>query len=811
LEIAELTQRLADLYAAGQTYPFVQQAHRVLACVPEAPELARLTLRALVELGLGGPARELLQLRRDLTGASGATRAGADAEGAGLADADLAELHAAITSLPNGRVAWTELDGMLAANHEALLRHRPHLRALAASLERIRSGVHLYRTRDGLLRISRRQPGQLRKWMPDLNAAGDQPGLNLPGRGRLGPVAVVGLPLGTWLTRIYDDTANVFLQHSHPLYLLEPDPVRFCAWLHGADHRRLLDDERVYVLVGPDAAEQLHTILIDEPQLALPSVFVQCGENPAAAAAVREKVARIARARQVEMTRWTEQLARRYRNRDAVYWMERLRLDGGSTAHRAVAHSRARTRGQHGHASVDHATPPSTGGIPTPSVTGVGMVRPACKGTGPVLGITSRFTTVLQYSTRDALHAFEELGYTTLLLIEEKDHHCLSPLTIARAVLEHDPALVLLLDHLRYEHPYLPKNLPLLTWIQDPLPNLLCERAGQSIGALDFVCGHYFDQCTQRYGYPDRQFVPAELPVSTRVMHDAELDEDSVSREACDISFVSNASTPIDRFYETTKGQYPPALHPLLETIYGRVCEVLESGGYLSFHRTAAELVRTAARQMGIALPDGQVEQLKTAFAYRLFDWGRRQQTLEWVADWARRTGRVLRIYGRGWENHPRLTDFAAGVVEHGEPLRRANRGSKLGLQLIPSGFRHQRSYEMLVCGCLPLTRYCPPDFLELSDEEFQARRRAGDELPCAAGIFPGLERIVFRTPQEFEALAERFLVDDAYRRQVRDELRRVVLQRCTYTDVVGQVMQVVGNELARRLDAIASVAACST
>ena len=96
------------------------------------------------------------------------------------------------------------------------------------------------------------------------------------------------------------------------------------------------------------------------------------------------------------------------------------------------------------------------------------------------------------------------MGYETHMVIESADHETLSPIEMCRAILEHDPAMILLLDHLRYETPYLPRNLPLLTWIQDPLPNLLCRRAGESIGPMDFVCGYYFDQCTQEHGYSAR-------------------------------------------------------------------------------------------------------------------------------------------------------------------------------------------------------------------------------------------------------------------------------------------------------------------
>ena len=261
---------------------------------------------------------------------------------------------------------------------------------------------------------------------------------------------------------------------------------------------------------------------------------------------------------------------------------------------------------------------------------------------------------------------------------------------------------------------------------------------------------------------------------------------------------MSNASTPIDEFHKATLAQYAPNARPLIEAIYARVRDVLTRGEYLSFHETAGNLVRSVAEGLGYELDAAGIEVLKNTYAYRLFDWGRRQQTLEWVAQWARQTGRTFRIYGRGWEAHPTLSPFAAGVLEHGEQLRCANRASTIGLQLIPSGFRHQRSYELLVCGALPLTRYCETDFGGWSMAEFARRRAAGEEIRCSASIFPGLDRIVFSSAEEFAALADRYLGDEEYRADVRRELADVVTRDYTYAAVIERVTAAFRAHLAR-------------
>ncbi|MCP4593665.1 MAG: hypothetical protein GY842_23250, partial [bacterium] len=152
MTLEQLTDQLAGLYRAGRRYEFVEQAHGVLAQVGRAPGLVELTLRALLELGLGGPARELRQLRPEveelLEGNAGLT--------------------AALAEAPNGRVPWSRNEAILRTNVAALLKDRPQFRRLADELHNHLAGIQLYRTAEGHDYISRRQPGRLREWLPAL-------------------------------------------------------------------------------------------------------------------------------------------------------------------------------------------------------------------------------------------------------------------------------------------------------------------------------------------------------------------------------------------------------------------------------------------------------------------------------------------------------------------------------------------------------------------------------------------------------------------------------------------------------------------
>ncbi len=649
-----------------------------------------------------------------------------------LAIANDHQLGIMLQRLPDGRVPWHQCSATFEANAQALLDHRPQLAPLIKRTPDIIANLDLFRSLKGEFHLSRRVPNALRQWLPNLQTAEQDTSAKLPPKGKIPVPAIIGLRFSPLLGEVYANTRNLFLHYSHPMYFVEHDAALFVGWMHCADHTTLLNDERAYFLVGGDATQQLYDLIDENSQLVPPMLFLNLSGVAQLGQETRNVCERLYRNDQAEQARTIEALNQEHKQHDSRYWNERL--------------------------------------------------QPPAK----VLALTSRFTSTLQYAMRDALAAFRKMGYETEVLVETKNHHRLTDTEVTRAILEHKPDLLFFLDHLRYECPHIPKNIPFLSWIQDDLPNVMCTEAGRSVGELDFVCGNMRHRCVNHYEYPPDRFLYLDIPVCTEVFHDEDLDEDSWQRYGCDVSFVSNSSIPIDEYYRFALRKYRPEYYPLLEGILRRVKEMLANDEF-TLDQMAGETARIA-QETNTVIPDNELASLSTFFAYRILDWGRRQQTLEWVADWAQRTNRVFKLYGRGWEKHPTLAPYASGIIEHGEPLRQACRGSKLSLQLIPSGFRHQRSYEILASGSLPLTRYCLNDYGALTIDEFVSQRNAGMNPP-GEKLFTGLERITFRTAAEFEELAEHFLANKQDRSQVRQELRRIVIENCTYDSHIRKVM----------------------
>ena len=77
------------------------------------------------------------------------------------------------------------------------------------------------------------------------------------------------------------------------------------------------------------------------------------------------------------------------------------------------------------------------------------------------LFLTTRFSTVLQYATRDAAAGFEQAGWETDILIEPTAHHRIMTVATRQRLATLKPDMIFQIDHQRSEHKSLvPDNLP---------------------------------------------------------------------------------------------------------------------------------------------------------------------------------------------------------------------------------------------------------------------------------------------------------------------------------------------------------------
>jgi len=446
-----------------------------------------------------------------------------------------------------------------------------------------------------------------------------------------------------------------------------------------------------------------------------------------------------------------------------------------------------------------------------------------------VLGITSRYTTFLQYSMRDWLGSFERLGHRTKLVIEPEDHLAANSLSFAAAYAEFKPDLVVVIDHYRREYAGLPAEVPFVMWIQDRLPNIFRPEAGNAQERFDYCLGYGKQECVARFNYPAARFLPSMIGINEDRFSPRALTPDEIARYTCDVSFVSNASAPAQQIVQQEIDRLnSPEAARLMSGIFEQLKSIYDQGGIVTEPIFVRQLIERTMQQTRTSVPPDQLPTLVDLFTQRVNNALFRHQSLLWLAD----MGINLHLYGKGWENHPQLGKFARGVADNQTQLSAIYQATRINLQVTPYGAAHQRLFDGLAAGGFFLLRAVPGDIVEklqrevwnwckrrnitggfqlisCADEEvmpilnqigklrnidpladvdfFYAgleEAASGDFTRNAATLWPECDQVAFSNQKQLTRLVTHFLSAPQQRQMLAASMRKRVLECHTYTAI---------------------------
>jgi hypothetical protein len=438
--------------------------------------------------------------------------------------------------------------------------------------------------------------------------------------------------------------------------------------------------------------------------------------------------------------------------------------------------------------------------------------------------ITTRFSTVLQYSAKDTAEAFERLGWETRLLIEPSAAHGMNRIAMRAALAQFKPDVVFQIDHLRSEHNDLfPKNLPSICWVQDHLPNLMNAAAGASVTLRDFILTNSGHRYEREYGYPRRQML--HMTKATKVpvkLASGEKDKDIV--------FVSNAGRLPELLVEDallrTPGESEKAM---LRAVAKRLLDIYARGGCVETMPDLEKLVCEVEREERRVINFGDArKQLIGVLWHPLNDALYRQQSLAWVAQAAGKLGLNLELYGNHWEKHPQFAGFAKGYVQYGAQLEELTRRSRISLHIAPFSWLHQRVMDGYVAGGFFLMRRHLSNFVpyqlnrlieqwELVDDaelhraiaEYRRLNEISDPVEHVRGLaeagalheLPRLGEICFSDVKDCERVIEQFFREPELAQRIAGEQRKYVMDHFTYESqmkrIVGQMGELIRKEAA--------------
>jgi hypothetical protein len=547
-----------------------------------------------------------------------------------------------------------EMRARFRANADAAAAAQP---ALAATLGAAVAQPHFeaYATASGGVHVVRAGRGPLDFAVParDAAAIAAQPGM------ARGAILVAGLPAPALLTRLLALRGG--LGFAPPIDVLEPDAGDAVIWLHVVDAADPLRSGRLRLHVGADAGAAYVRSRQADLARGAPTHVIRCarpgGALPETGAPFRTRVEAAAaevrrklRARQDDF----------YAGATPEAWGRRFAAAGG----------RAPLR---------------------------------------VLIFTTRYSTVLRHVARDLARAFGRAGATCRAVTEPYDAAAVVDVWTPLAAAPVD--LVILLNHLRRDlasdlHP----SLPVAAWSQDYTPAIWSRDAAATLGPLDLLVSRGTAALEARHGYDRARMLESSNLTDPETFSAAPLPESALAPYRCDVAYVGHGSaTPAALVEEIAAGA--PAVAACLRAFLDLARRELAARRFLPLVARIALLDEAARSVPGVARGTILDAPLVEA-AHRVYDRLLRHETLEWCAAWARRTGRTLRIHGRGWDAHPALARWAAPEIEHGEPLRALAQAAAVTLQVHGYDSLHQRLLDACAAGGLVVTRFNPVDFL---------------------------------------------------------------------------------------------------
>lgn len=610
--------------------------------------------------------------------------------GPARADVSVIALLEVVGKLPDDRVAVAELAEICRGNLDVLATRAGEpvdLRGRFNAWKMVAGTFDWFRASDG--NIVRRKRGDLAAWVVWGDHAGAAEGVKVEGAGGVGgvggppPTVVEGIDPPALLARVIEQTRPTGNGYLPPVTVVAIDEMAALHGLAQMDLREALAEERVRVVVGEQGVnawaarleeQALAGMTVTGPVYTLPDV-------QAAGLARAETVLTHVSARQTGA------------------------LQALNAEVRSVYFSRDRERlGKRFAAAMKGEDAP------------LRVLLPTC-----------RYSTFIQHSAADLAEALRESGCEARVLIEPDPHAQLTNVAYLKALAEFRPDLVVQINYTRANmggaNGVYPPGVVYATWIQDAMPHLFDRRIGAAHTRMDFVAGNLTENLFQNFEYPRARALHAPMAASTRKFHDGPVTTAQRERFACEIAYVSHHSeTPeamLERLVRESAGS--PWMGEVARDVFPRVRAILDSPlvpGGATLSAQLRGMTAAAIRAHRIDPSEHALTQILMRCTHPLADRMIRHQTLAWAAEICARRGWRMHLYGRGWEKHPTLAAHARGELAHGDDLRACYQCARAHLQVSAHTVVHQRVFECVLSGGLPLCRLQADD---LATMEFSA------------------------------------------------------------------------------------------
>lgn len=401
-----------------------------------------------------------------------------------------------------------------------------------------------------------------------------------------------------------------------------------------------------------------------------------------------------------------------------------------------------------------------------------------------ILLVTCKFSTFVQYCTRDVAQGFEALGHQTRTIVEKDSIDRTSSLDTMRNVASFKPDMIFMIDYLRtYFGSLCHENIPWVCWAQDMLPGIINEQAPKTIGKRDlvFVLSGPNTRRLLELGYPRDNLFHLPVPVNVSVYYPMSLSEKDREKYGCEVSYVSHYALSPEKAFTDLLAQFSDSrIKEILRIMYELIKERFYNEKDCYTSEDYELLLLEVEEQKGNRIENSKARKdILWKFWHSIGSLFFRQLPLEWIAQ----EGYDLRIYGRGWETHPRLSKYAQGIANNGQELCKIYNSSQINLQIHHVHNLHPRLTDGLASGGFFLVKYHPVDYEQ-------------GELVSYFDIDKDIVR--FKGKADLLKKVEFYLNHSEERSSITERARKNVLEKLTYAGSMQFVIDAVKKQIER-------------
>lgn len=323
-----------------------------------------------------------------------------------------------------------------------------------------------------------------------------------------------------------------------------------------------------------------------------------------------------------------------------------------------------------------------------------------------ILFQTSKFTSYLQYSSRDMAEGFHQLGHDTFIEIEEKDAGvgirkdiCLKNLINFR------PDIIFNINHFRYEYPWIPKIIPYVTWVQDLMPHIQNIREDKTITSKDHILS-FSKKWITTFFKTNMVFKNKKIQLSPVISDQKTFYHLPQCQKKYDITYVTHINDPHLTYLPISNGIFPEDIKTTKEKEFA--------------YELLNEIEGSSISKLNKLFWDNEARQ---QLAFKICDkiniqWDNSLQPLIDINDSNKGRSRLwhhlilriksapilhlinnglkVKVFGNNWEKLPEFSETAMGSVENGSALNTLYNQSRINLNISPGTSYHMKAPEVI-------------------------------------------------------------------------------------------------------------------